>query len=239
VVLLQQISQQLSNSPNTTNFNTANQLSPPGSAIVWVNILWLISLVLSLTCALIATLLQQWARRYIETPKSADMLRHRARVRSLLLVGARFYKIPLIVEILPTLLHLSVFLFFGGLVIAFHTIHKTVAIAVDVAVGLSGLAYIAMSILPCLDLRCPYRTPISQMLWYPCHIFLSFVAICLQGCVRRLQGRDLVLSRGPRWLASHRFAASNHGRYFTDGLEKSIVYRAVQMLKDGDRRRVT
>ncbi|KAN0120649.1 hypothetical protein V8E52_004476, partial [Russula decolorans] len=165
VVLLQQISQQLPNSPISANSNMANQLSPPGTAMVWVNILWLTSLVLSLTCALIATLLQQWARRYIQTPKSTDILRHRARVRSLLLVGARLYKIPLIVEILPTLLHLSVFLFFGGLVITFHTIHKTVAISVDIAVGLLVLAYIALSILPCLDVRCPYRTPISQMLW--------------------------------------------------------------------------
>ena len=242
VVLLQQISQQLSNSPNTTNSNTANQQSPPGTAIVWVNILWLISLVLSLTCALIATLLQQWARRYIETPKSADVMRHRARVRSLLVVGARLYKIPLIVEILPTLLHLSVFLFFGGLVIAFHTIHRSVAIAVDVAVGLSGLAYIAMSILPCLDVRCPYRTPVSHILWYPCHAFLSFAALCLHSCIRGLQGfqtRNLCLSRGQHWLASRGFAAHDHRRYFADGLEKSIVHRAVQKLKDGDCRRVS
>ena len=110
--------------------------------MVCVNALWLISLVLSLTCALIATLLQQWARRYSETPKSTSSLRHRARVHSLLLVGTKLYRIPLIVEILPTLLHISVYLFLGGLVIIFHTIHKTVAIAVDVAVGVSVLAYI-------------------------------------------------------------------------------------------------
>ncbi|KAF8487723.1 hypothetical protein F5888DRAFT_1931339, partial [Russula emetica] len=161
VALLQQISLQLSNPPSSTNSNTANQPSSPGSAMVWVIILWLISLVLSLTCALIATLLQQWARRYIETPKSSNVLRHRARVRSLLLGGTKLYKIPLIVEMLPTLLHLSVYLFLAGLVITFHTINKKVAIAVDVAVGASGLAYITLSILPCLDVRCPYRTPIS------------------------------------------------------------------------------
>src|ERR1700733_5638974 len=74
VALLQQISHQLPNSPNGTYSDTANQSSPPGTAMVWVNALWLISLVLSLTCALIATLLQQWARRYIKTPKSVDVL---------------------------------------------------------------------------------------------------------------------------------------------------------------------
>ena len=39
--------------------------SPPTSA-VWVNSLWILSLVISLTCALLATLLQQWARRYMK-----------------------------------------------------------------------------------------------------------------------------------------------------------------------------
>jgi hypothetical protein len=245
VALLQQISHQLSNSSNSTNSYTANQPSSPGTAIVWVNILWLISLVLSLTCALIATLLQQWARRYIETPKYPNTLRHRARVRSLLLLGTKLYKIPLIVEMLPTLLHLSVYLFLAGLVIAFHTIHKKVAIAVDVAVGVSGLAYILLSILPCLDMRCSYRTPISQLLWYPCHAFLSFAALCLHRCVLGLHGllNRLDPSRGQvilrRWLQSRGSSASNHWQFLTDGLEKSIVYRAVATLRGGDRERVT
>jgi hypothetical protein len=37
VALLQQISHQLPNSPTSTNSNTANQPSPPGTAMVWVN----------------------------------------------------------------------------------------------------------------------------------------------------------------------------------------------------------
>ena len=213
--------------------------------MVWVNALWLISLVLSLTCALIATLLQQWARRYTETPKSTNILRHRARVRSLLLAGTMLYKIPLIVEVLPTLLHLSVFLFLGGLVITFHTINKTVAIAVDVAVGISGLAYVALSILPCLDVKCPYRTPISKILWYPCHAFLSLAALCLHRCTlglhRLLNQPVLPREQGVllRWLQSCEFYVSNHWRFLVDGLEKSIVHRAVEVLRDGDRGRVT
>ena len=246
VALLQQISHQLANSPNTATGNPNTAIpSPPGTAMVWVNALWLISLVLSLTCALIATLLQQWARRYTETPKSTSSLRHRARVRSLLLAGTMLYKIPLIVEILPTLLHLSVFLFLGGLVIAFHTINKTVAIAVDAAVGVSGLAYIALSILPCLDVKCPYRTPISKILWYPCHAFLSLAALCLHRCTLGLH-RPLnqpALPRGQRvllrWLQSRELSVSNHWRFLTDGLEKSIVHRAVETLRIGDRERVT
>ena len=62
---------------------------------------------------------------------------------------------------------------------AFHTIHKTVAINVDVAVGVSGLAYIALNVLPCLDVRRPYRTPITEILWYPRHALLSSAALFL------------------------------------------------------------
>ena len=232
VALLQQISHQLPYSPNGTNVNTANQPSS-GTAMIWAVALWLISLVLSLTCALIATLLQQWARRYVETPKSSNVLRHRARVRSLLLVGTKLYKIPIIVEMLPTLLHFSVYLFLAGLMVTFHTINKTVAIAVDVAVGVSGLAYLALSILPCLDVRCPYRTPISQILWYPCHVFPSFAATFLHRCILGLReslNHPAQSSEDP---------VSDHGQYLTDGLEKTIFYRAVATLKDGDNGRLT
>jgi hypothetical protein len=222
VALLRQISHQLPNSPlaNSTDSNTANQPSSPGAAIVWVIAIWLISLVLSLTCALIATLLQQWCRTYIETSKYPRSLRHRARVRSLLFVGTKLYKVPLIVEMLPILLHLSVYLFLFGLVIAFHPIHKTVAIVVDVAVGVSGLVYFTLNILPCLDVRCPYRTPISKILWYPCRAFLSLAAPL-------------------GWLQSRGFTSSNRWQYFTDGLEECIFNRAVEAPEGDDHGRLT
>ena len=43
--------------------------SPPNHE-VWVNTLWFLSLVISLNCALLATLLQQWARRYLKIIQS-------------------------------------------------------------------------------------------------------------------------------------------------------------------------
>ncbi|KAN0118933.1 hypothetical protein V8E52_004705 [Russula decolorans] len=169
VALLQQISHQLPNYPNSTNSNTANQPSPSAS-MVWVNAMWMISLVLSITSALIATLLQQWARRYVETPKVPSEPNHRARVRWFLFLGTDVYRMRFLVEIAPTLLHLSVYLFFAGLVITFHTINTKVAIAVDVSVGLFALAYIMLSILPSLDFKCPYHTPMSRILRYSPHL---------------------------------------------------------------------
>jgi hypothetical protein len=249
VALLGQISQQLANFPSGNYSSAAIQPSPPSASMVWVNAMWLISLVLSLTSALIATLLQQWARRYVETPKVPSKPNHRARVRWFLFLGKDVYKMRLLVEIAPTLLHLSVYLFFAGLVIIFHTINTKVAIAVDVSVGLFALAYIMLSILPCLDVRCPYRTPMSYVLWYPCHISLSFVALCLNWLVKRLHGcfvepslDGTISSPWQRklvdWLDSSDKAIREHWRYIMDGFRKSVINGAKDA-QEGDHKIIT
>jgi hypothetical protein len=215
----------------------ANQPSPPSTSIIWVNAMWLISLVLSLTSALIATLLQQWARRYVETPNPPSDPNHHARVRSFLFVGTEIYQMHRITRIGFSLLHLSVFMFFAGLVIVFHTINKNVAIAVEVAIGLCGLAYIALSILPCLDVRCPYRTPMSYFLWYPTHTILSFLAICLRWLVvqlleylaqRRLDDATTFTQRIlVGFLEMQENAAKTHRQFITEGLGKGIIDSAI------------
>lgn len=249
VALLGQISQQLANFPNGNHSYSAIQPPPPSASLVWVNAMWLISLVLSLTSALIATLLQQWARRYVETPKVPSQPNHRARVRWFLFFGADIYKMRLLVEIAPTLLHLSVYLFFAGLVIVFHTINTKVAIAVDVSVGLFGLAYIILSILPCRDVRCPYRTPMSYILWYPCHISLSFTASCLHGLVKQLHEYSVPPNldgniSGPwqrklvDWIDSREKATRKHWQYVVDGFRNSVINGAINA-QEGDHEIVT
>ena len=248
VALLAQISKQLANSPNGTYSNTANQSSPPSASLIWVNAMWLISIVFSLASALIASLLQEWARRYVEMP-NVSRPNHRARVRSFLFLGTELYKMRSIVQMAFSFLHLSVFLFFGGLVIVFHTINETVAITVDVAVGLCVLAYLALSILPCLDVACPYRTPMSYILWYPLHAVLSFVALCLRwfivllyGCMVSPDHHSGTMTLRQRilvgWLESRESALKIHFRYITDGLGKNIINRAIYTEGDasGDRK---
>jgi Family of unknown function (DUF6535) len=73
--------------------------------------------------------MQQWARMYIELPQSPSIPSDRARVRSFLFLGMEKYFMHVAVETAPTLLHLSVFLFYIGLVVFFFTIYKIVAIA--------------------------------------------------------------------------------------------------------------
>ena len=205
--------------------------------MIWVNAMWMISLVLGLTSALTATLLQRVARRCIELPKVPSEPNYRARVRWSLFYGTDIYKMRLLVELALTLLHLSVSLFFAGLVIIFHTINTTVAIAVDVSVGFFALAYIMLSILPSLDFKCPYRTPLSRISWRPWHIFLFFTSHCLRQIVKRLhgccvgsrQGGDIKTCRQrtlANWLDSCEEATRKHWRYFKDGFEKNVINAA-------------
>src|SRR6201996_1491713 len=110
--------------PPSLPSHTASFTAP--TSAVWVNSLWFSSLVISLTCALLATLLQQWARRYLRVTKPRCSPRKRARIRAFFAEGVENLHLPWTVEALPTLLHISLFLFFAGLGIFLFGIHKTV-----------------------------------------------------------------------------------------------------------------
>ena len=82
---------------------------------------------MSFSCALWATLLQRWARRYLHQAQPARCSPDkRARMRAFFAEGVEKMHIPWAVEGLPTLLHLSLFLFFAGLAIFLFNINREV-----------------------------------------------------------------------------------------------------------------
>ena len=247
VVLLGQISQQLAGITNGTQSSLlANQ--HPDTAIILVNAMWLISLVLSITSALFATLLQQWARRYVQTPQIPPKASERARLRSFFFLGIQKNYMAFAVEIVPTLLHVSVFLFFGGLVIFFFTIHKTVAIAVTASVGVFAVIYLALTILPYILDKCLYRTPMSDLLWYPWHTFLFFATFCLLPVLKAIrscripcyqcQGPDMIPTQEVR-PTIHEAPHKKHWDYLKNGFQKSIIQGALHAQVDVDRDALT
>lgn len=211
---------------------------PPSVSIVWVNILWLLSLVSSLTSALTALLVQQWARLYVELPHIPSLSSERARVRSFLFFGTLKYKMCLAVDMVPALLHLSVFLFLVGLVTFFFTIHKTVAIVLSISVGLLGLAYITLTILPCVYRDCPYRTPMSAIAWQIWHTLTFLVAFCLQWILKRLHAllvpynlgevKSLRQRKLTAWLGGVENLLNETRRRLKDGLRQSTARTAVE-----------
>ncbi|KAI0267777.1 hypothetical protein BC834DRAFT_58233 [Gloeopeniophorella convolvens] len=141
-----------------------SSFSPPTSS-VWVNTLWFLSLVMSLTCALLATMLQQWARRYLRVTQTRYQPYKRARIRSFFAEGVKKFHVPWAVEALPALLHISVFLFYAGLCIFLFGINLTVFGFVVSWVTLCASLYFAITLMPMVFSDSPYHTPFSTLAW--------------------------------------------------------------------------
>jgi hypothetical protein len=156
----------------TINPNTSSSLptspppfSPPNFAI-WVNALWFLSLVISITCALLATLLQQWARRYLKVTQPRYSPHRRARIRAFFAEGVDKFLLPWAVEALPTMLHLSLFLFFAGLAVFLWNVNLTIFKLVLSWIGLCTALYGCITFIPIFCHDSPYHTPLSLPAWH-------------------------------------------------------------------------
>ena len=158
--------------PNATRASTPSPVSqpppfsPPRSAI-WVNSLWFLSFVISLTCALLATSLHQWSNRYLMVTQPAwSSPDNRARIRAFYAEGTEQMHVPWVVEALPMLLHLSVFLFFGGLVIFLFNVDHTIFSSVTWWIVLSSIVYASITVMPIVRHNSPYYVPLSKPAWF-------------------------------------------------------------------------
>ena len=190
--------------------------------------MWILSLIVSIACALLATLMQQWARRYVEPPQLRTTPRERSHVRSFLFVGLERFGMSAAVELIPTLLHLSVFLFFVGLVIFFFTIFTTVAIIISVSVGIFSIAYIALTLFPCVHLNCPYRTPFSNLSWYVWHTVVHY----LMALFLWIEAIFHVSGYLIEWRKKFEQCQKGHDFKRKAGLRKSVAYGAQRTPED-------
>ncbi len=169
ILLLAQISQQLAALSNGTPISIPSTLPSqtfrPSASAVRVNTLWFLSLILSLTCALLATLMQQWVRRYLQVSRRWYAPYKRARIRTFFAEGVERFGLPHAVEALPALLHASVFLFFAGLVDFMVNINHKVAVSLISAVAMGASAYFLCTALPLMYPNSPYQTPLTNLLW--------------------------------------------------------------------------
>jgi hypothetical protein len=139
--------------------------TPPNFAI-WVNGIWFLSLVISITCALLATLLQQWARRYLKVTQPRYSPHRRARIRAFFAEGVDKFLLPWAVEALPTMLHLSLFLFFAGLAVFLWNVNLTIFKLVLSWIGLCTALYGCITFIPIFRHDSPYHTPLSLPVWH-------------------------------------------------------------------------
>ncbi|KAJ7480698.1 hypothetical protein FB451DRAFT_1394771 [Mycena latifolia] len=167
VQLLSQISQQLSAAANGTTFTVpAPIVFKPAVTSMVCNALWFISLGLSLTCALIATLLEQWARDFLHKADMHSAPVIRARIYSYLYYGLKRFSMHTVVDIIPLLLHASLLFFFAGLVAFLIPINLGMTLVVAILLAILVGIYCLLTLLPLWYLDCPYHTPLSSTFWH-------------------------------------------------------------------------
>ncbi|KAL1716421.1 hypothetical protein EV715DRAFT_293200 [Schizophyllum commune] len=134
-----------------------------------------------LSVALMAVLVKQWLQAYQShvsgTPK------HQALIRQFRLIGVERWNVPLIVGLLPMLLHASLLLFFVGLSFYTLSIDTTIAYMVIALASTAYSLYIVANVLPMFDPQCPYKTPLSQTGSH----FLCRALTRVHGWARRLE----------------------------------------------------
>ncbi|KAH9974438.1 hypothetical protein BGW80DRAFT_181493 [Lactifluus volemus] len=138
--------------------------SPTASAI-WVNALWSLCLVISLSCFLFASLLQHWIRRYLHIVQMPRSPQRRVRIRELMTQGIDKHYLLWVAAALPSLFHISVFLFLAGLLVSLSSTMPAVFMVISAGVGVCALLYLAFSLSPILHYDSPFYTPLSSLIW--------------------------------------------------------------------------
>jgi hypothetical protein len=241
--LLLHISQQLVNisaeEPLTSIAASSGQPFKPQPSAVRVNVLWFLSLVLSLSCALSATLMQQWARRYRELAQRRGAFHRRGRMRAYISYGINRFGMARAVATMPTLLHISVFLFFAGLVEFLFPIHATVAYTTLGCIILFALAYANLTVLPNIYHSCPYGTPLSGFTWRISHLSVIgflWTTLKIDGAFRKSLSklRSLVKQPAPKsyglniWRKTLKNQVQIRRQRLSQGMRKSVEFSAYE-----------
>lgn len=114
-----------------------------------------------MSTALIAVLVKQLVQTHVAPTFGTPQ--HQSRVRHFRYMGIEAWRVPLIVALLPTLLHLSLFLFLVGLIILLFSLDYAIATVVTSIAILAYTIIVVTNLLPVWKPQCPYKTPLSAM----------------------------------------------------------------------------
>jgi len=185
--------------------------------------------VISLTCALLATLLQQWARRYLKVTQPHYSPHKRARIRAFFAEGVEKFLLPRAVGALPTLLHVSLFLFFSGLVVFLFNINLTIFKLVLSWVGVCTALYGCTTFMPILCHDSPYYTPLTSLVRF----IVMGIPYVIYGVLRWFTW-SVYFNSG----ALHRFRGleENYRKLLVQGMQKSAEETALNSPSEIDTR---
>jgi hypothetical protein len=136
----------------------------PSFSAIRVNAFWLVSLVCSLSAALLAILIQQWVRSYMQVFQRYDHPLKRARFRQFFFEGSEGMRKS--AKQVPRLIHVSLFLFFVGLCDSMLNTNSTIGITTIVPICLYGMFYLYSVTTHLMDLQSPYKTLMSRPIFF-------------------------------------------------------------------------
>ncbi|KAH9956549.1 hypothetical protein BC827DRAFT_1231402 [Russula dissimulans] len=210
--------QQISNASAKPSPPSPGNQPPPFSAptlSVVVNLLSFLSLFISLSCAVLATVVQQWARRYVRyTQPSQRSPKIRARTRAMFSYSVDRLFIGCISSLLPCYLNLAIFFFMIGLLVFIYNINHVMFIFMILLFVWSIGVYGFFTFLPLFQRGSLLYTPISTLL-----ISLATVFVCLF-----------------HTLFLHRFKFSGWGIFdrAVEGVDEDVVEFAKKYSRDID-----
>ncbi|KAI5885710.1 uncharacterized protein SCHCODRAFT_0238437 [Schizophyllum commune H4-8] len=147
------------NDPRVDGVASFSPPPPAPSPSPWINRCWFLSLIFSLLAAFGAVVVRQWLQEY--ESDIAGPPKRRALVRHFRRVGLENYKVHVIVPILPMLLHVSLLLFFIGLILYVGQSDPTMSRGIIALTVMIYLLYVLTNVLPVFYPQCPYRSPLS------------------------------------------------------------------------------
>ena len=154
--ILLHISLQLSNE-TLREIPAHRQVFEAAATDISINILWFLSLVLSLAAALFGMIVKRWLREYSmwqdEPAQDAIPLRQ-MRYKAFMK-----WQVPLIVALLPGLLEIALVLFMVGIIVMLWTLHSLIALIITSFSAILLIAAFSAVIIPALFPCCPYRSP--------------------------------------------------------------------------------
>lgn len=181
--LLTRISTQLEAFPSS--FNLANSTSVPplpsdvftaSRAAVWINSLWFLSLIFSLSAAFFGIRVRQWLREYMQWNAALAHPRENVYVRQVRFEALETWKVLGSISLIPGLLELALVFFVSGIVIFLWTLNHTVAIVVTIATSVFLTIASITTILPAFLKRCPYKSPTAWACVLLCGVVSNTIA---------------------------------------------------------------
>lgn len=124
-----------------------------------INCFWFASLVISLSTAFLTILAKQWVLNLGDNLASSPRLR--GRQRQYRQDNIDRWKLPVWLSILPIFLHISLLLFFAGLIEFTFNVERSVYIVTTIFVSFTGAAYVITHVLSFAIVSCPYKTSVT------------------------------------------------------------------------------